>query len=123
MFESSHSLRSTASLLVGGDVDDEARTLGRAERVVAVVASLDVDGHGVVARRDGVVVHGRRRPPGGTPSGDVHTTPSSSDTLRPAMRPWSPLASSAIAIREWKSVSLTAATRARSAPMSVSSRS
>ena len=39
------------------------------------------------------------------------------------MRPWSPLVSSAIAMREWNSVSLTAATRARSAPMSASRRS
>ena len=60
-------------------VDDEARALRGAERVVAVVASLDVDGHRVVARGDGVLVD-RRRVVGAEPGGEVHTTPSSSDT-------------------------------------------
>ena len=60
MLESSHSFEVDREPLVGRHIDDEPRTLRRAEGVVAVVAALDVDGHRVVARGDGVVVDGRR---------------------------------------------------------------
>ena len=60
MLESSSISTCTSSCLVLRYVDQEARPLRRAERVVAVVLPVDVDDDRVAPRRDAVLVEARR---------------------------------------------------------------